>query len=703
MELVHANRAWHLDISPDNIMIRSADGAPILLDFGASRFELKQHSQLVSALVFKSGYSAPEQYISNAERYGPWTDIYAFAATLYRALSGKRPSEATARQLEDELAPAALIGKGRYRQQFLHAIDWALKIPPRTRPQSIAEWRKSLLEGEGSVVAPAMTRILTGRSRTAAGATAGWLALFHKGASAKPGLPLWALIVAVVAALGIGAGATYVLQEQSRKAQEVRVELEKREKLERERREQEEKRLAEARAESERLEKANRDLRDARARIEGERRQQTRNVALVGNIILTESNRKSADECRSACLAKDGCKAFEFRITGKLCYLYRAVYREFDSTNAVSGRWDRDARWALIRPRRAAADCCCSPDAGPAVASGRRNTSTRMPGSSGGWPSSSIITSSTSTSVGLRGPRWPSRLGPSACASEVTLPSKSLPGKASERTTAVWPTRTLPMSRSSISALTRSDDRSPTTTSDVLGRGRAVSPTLALTCSTVPADGGPDARALQCRFGQRQLGACRGQGRFRPGRRRQAVGGKRLAQAGARLIEPLLAPCLTASRALSTSASLPVPSRRALQLRDRVPRGPAPADARRWRRCPRPFCGPGRLARRPRYCRARACGRRPRPRRHCTRADQLLVVEPHQQIAGRDLVVERHQHLGDAARHLRADADLAAGRLDAAGRRGGPCRLGGARLRLGRCASALAASSALAVSARLVR
>ena len=340
LELVHANRAWHLDISPDNIMIRSADGAPILLDFGASRFELKQHSQLVSALVFKSGYSAPEQYISNAERYGPWTDIYAFAATLYRALSGKRPREATARQLEDDLIPAALLGKGRYRQQFLHAIDWALKIPPRTRPQSIAEWRKSLLEGEGSVVAPAMTRILTGRSKAAAGPTPGWLALFHKGASAKPGLPLWALIVAVVAALGIGAGATYVLQEQSRKAQEVRVESEKREKLERERREQEEKRLAEARAESERLEKANRDLRDARARIEDERKQRTRNVALIGNIILTESNRKSADECRSACLAKDGCKAFEFRVTGKLCYLYRAVYREFDSTDAVSGRWD---------------------------------------------------------------------------------------------------------------------------------------------------------------------------------------------------------------------------------------------------------------------------------------------------------------------------------------------------------------------------
>lgn len=165
LELVHANRTWHLDISPDNIMIRASDGAPILLDFGASRFEIKQHSQLVSALVFKSGYSAPEQYTSNADRYGPWTDIYAFAATLHRAMSGQRPIEATSRQLSDELRPAAVIGKGKYRDKFLKAVDWALKLPPQDRPRSISEWRKELLEGGGKPVPMAKTRVLSGRTR----------------------------------------------------------------------------------------------------------------------------------------------------------------------------------------------------------------------------------------------------------------------------------------------------------------------------------------------------------------------------------------------------------------------------------------------------------------------------------------------------------------------------------------------------------
>ena len=153
LELVHANRTWHLDISPENVMIRATDGAPILLDFGASRFEIKQHSQLVSALVFKSGYSAPEQYTSNADRYGPWTDVYAFGATLYRAISGSRPTEATSRQLRDEQKPAALVAKTVYREKFLKAIDWAMKLSPDDRPQSIREWRQSLLEGSEAAAA----------------------------------------------------------------------------------------------------------------------------------------------------------------------------------------------------------------------------------------------------------------------------------------------------------------------------------------------------------------------------------------------------------------------------------------------------------------------------------------------------------------------------------------------------------------------
>jgi serine/threonine protein kinase len=176
LDLVHQNRTWHLDISPENVMIRSADGSPILLDFGASRFEIKQHSQLVSALVFKSGYSAPEQYTSNADRYGAWTDIYAFGATLYRAVTGERPSEATSRQLSDDLPPAVRAAGGRYRKGFLEAIDAALKLPPKDRPQSISAWRPMLLEGSDVVSAEPTTaarRTQSSKQRSTTGRRAG--------------------------------------------------------------------------------------------------------------------------------------------------------------------------------------------------------------------------------------------------------------------------------------------------------------------------------------------------------------------------------------------------------------------------------------------------------------------------------------------------------------------------------------------------
>ncbi len=180
LELVHENKTWHLDFSPENVMIRAADGAPILLDFGASRFEIKQHSQLVSALVFKSGYSAPEQYTSNADRYGAWTDIYAFAATLYRAVTGERPTEATSRQLSDDLVPASKAAAGHYRASFLKAIDHALKLPPGERPQTIRDWRPQLLEGSEVVSAEPTSqrrtqisrqKVTTSKSRSAVSST----------------------------------------------------------------------------------------------------------------------------------------------------------------------------------------------------------------------------------------------------------------------------------------------------------------------------------------------------------------------------------------------------------------------------------------------------------------------------------------------------------------------------------------------------
>jgi serine/threonine protein kinase len=143
LELIHKQDFLHRDIAPDNIIIRK-DGAPVLIDFGSARGEIAAHSKTVSALV-KPGYSPYEQYAETSRQQGPWTDIYALAATLYHAVTGKRPADSPSRMVKDELIPAREAAVSAYRAGFLKAIDHALTLQTEARPQSIAAWRGALL------------------------------------------------------------------------------------------------------------------------------------------------------------------------------------------------------------------------------------------------------------------------------------------------------------------------------------------------------------------------------------------------------------------------------------------------------------------------------------------------------------------------------------------------------------------------------
>lgn len=146
LEVVHRNDLRHYDVAPDNIYIRD-NGTPVLIDFGSAREAVAQHTKSISAVV-KPGYSPPELYSTSGRARGPWSDIYALAATLYRAMTGRAPQEATDRVLVDENVPVREAAKGKYRPAFLDAVDWGLKLVPRDRPQSIAEWREKLLSRE---------------------------------------------------------------------------------------------------------------------------------------------------------------------------------------------------------------------------------------------------------------------------------------------------------------------------------------------------------------------------------------------------------------------------------------------------------------------------------------------------------------------------------------------------------------------------
>jgi Protein kinase domain len=140
---MHAANFLHRDIAPDNIIIRT-DGTPVLLDFGAARRAVAEMSRSLTGIV-KAGYSPHEQYTSDGRLQGPWSDLYAFGGTLYRAVTGKAPEEATLRFDEDRMAPAAQSAKGKYRRDFLGAIDTCLKVRHSERPRTVAQLRPMLL------------------------------------------------------------------------------------------------------------------------------------------------------------------------------------------------------------------------------------------------------------------------------------------------------------------------------------------------------------------------------------------------------------------------------------------------------------------------------------------------------------------------------------------------------------------------------
>ena len=130
---VHEHGIIHRDISPDNIMVRP-DGKLILLDLGAAKdldIQGNDGSVQSSQMVAKHGFSPIEQY-SKSGKVGPWTDIYAMAATIYYCCTGILPPPATDRTIDDTLAC-----QPRLTQAQFGILADCMRMRPQDRPQSM--------------------------------------------------------------------------------------------------------------------------------------------------------------------------------------------------------------------------------------------------------------------------------------------------------------------------------------------------------------------------------------------------------------------------------------------------------------------------------------------------------------------------------------------------------------------------------------
>jgi len=148
LQAVHKAGILHQDIKPDNFYLREKNNTPVLLDFGMARYALAHKSRHIIKTL-SPGYAPLELYQFKGN-IGPWTDIYALGAILYRAISGKTPIKAPARVhtikqgKKDPLLSARQIGKKHYSKNLLQGIDWSLKIVIKNRPQNVQRWANIL-------------------------------------------------------------------------------------------------------------------------------------------------------------------------------------------------------------------------------------------------------------------------------------------------------------------------------------------------------------------------------------------------------------------------------------------------------------------------------------------------------------------------------------------------------------------------------
>ncbi len=151
LDVVHKARVLHRDIKPANIYVREDEGGLVLLDFGAARYARSGDSRSLTSIV-TPGYAPFEQYHTHGAQ-GPWSDLYAFGGVLYWIISGEKPLEAPSRVRSDAMPSALTIGKGRYSERLLRAVDWALSPDEADRPKSVSQF-KDVLTGVCEVPPP---------------------------------------------------------------------------------------------------------------------------------------------------------------------------------------------------------------------------------------------------------------------------------------------------------------------------------------------------------------------------------------------------------------------------------------------------------------------------------------------------------------------------------------------------------------------
>lgn len=124
---LHEAGIIHRGLSPETLLV-GKDGKMRIVGF--CTMEARTARQSLTAQLFP-GFAAIEQY-GTVGKQGTWTDVYSFAAVLYRTLVGSPPPEATFRLENDDLSIPAKVAE-ELPDNIIDTLCFALQLLPTDR------------------------------------------------------------------------------------------------------------------------------------------------------------------------------------------------------------------------------------------------------------------------------------------------------------------------------------------------------------------------------------------------------------------------------------------------------------------------------------------------------------------------------------------------------------------------------------------
>jgi len=147
-DYIHHHKLLHLDIKPENIMLRRNDegnrSEPVLIDFGIS-LHFTADGDLTSkhdSAFASRGYAPMEQY-AGITHFAPETDVYALGATLFYMLKGRAPLSAF--DVRPDYVADAL--PQHISDRVRKAISAAMRPMAYDRLKTANDFERALLDG----------------------------------------------------------------------------------------------------------------------------------------------------------------------------------------------------------------------------------------------------------------------------------------------------------------------------------------------------------------------------------------------------------------------------------------------------------------------------------------------------------------------------------------------------------------------------